>query len=216
MSNAWLVRPFPHDDKRLEEFKLKNVVAVGWPGIGDLSGKSREDIKSILSGPPYNLSGLKLGNAYATVDIFVNRMQVGDLVLVPDGEDIYFCEITSDYYRDKSVDYIEKPIDSNDYGYPHQRKVKWLSNTLRTELSKALRSSLKVHRTTADLTKHYEEIKALSQGHEYSGESTDSNTIEVTYPLRSDFSISFEIPADITKSEAKRLSLYFESLYFTE
>lgn len=209
MNNAWLVRPFPHEIKRLEEFKQESIVAIGWPGIGDLTGKLREDIKSILSGAPYNLSGLKLGNAYATVDIFVNRMQIGDLVLVPDGEDIYFCEITSDYYIDESLD------NDND-GYPHQRKVKWLSNTLRTELSMALRSSLKVHRTTADLTKHHEEIKALSQGHEYLAEPTESNTIEVTYPLRSDFSISFEIPADITKSEAKRLSLYFESLYFEE
>ena len=209
MSNAWLVRPFPHKIKRLDEFKQNKIVAVGWPGINDLSGKSREDIKSILSGPPYNFSGLKLGNAYATVDLFVNRMQVGDLVLIPDGEDIYFCEITSDYYLDKSVD---NDVD----GYPHQRKIKWLSDTLRKDLSMALRSSLKVQRTTADLTKHYEEIKALSQGNEYLTEPTENNTIEVTYPLRSDFSISFEIPDDITKSEAKRLSLYFESLYFTE
>lgn len=209
MSNAWLVRPFPHDTKRLEEFKQNSIVAIGWPGIGDLTGKLREDIKSILSGSPYNLSGLKLGNAYATVDLFVNRMQIGDLILVPDGEDIYFCEIVSDYYIDKSLD------NDND-GYPHQRKIKWLSDTLRKDLSMALRSSLKVHRTTADLSKHYEEITALAHGHEYVGEQSESNTIEVTYPLRSDFSISFEIPTDISKSEAKRLSMYFESLYFNE
>jgi len=209
MSNAWLVRPFPHLIKRLDEFKQNNIVAVGWPGIGDLTGKSREDIKSILSGQPYNLSGLKLGNAYATVDLFVNRMQVGDLVLIPDGEDIYFCEITSDYY-------IEKSVDNDADGYPHQRKIKFLSNTLRKDLSMSLRSSLKVQRTTADLTKHYEEIKALSHGQEYLRETTERNSIEVTYPLRSDFSISFEIPADLSKAEAKRLSMYFESLYFTE
>ena len=209
MSNAWLVRPFPHLIKRLDEFRLNSIVAVGWPEIGDLTGKSREDIKAILSGTPYNYSGLKLGNAYATVDLFVNRMQIGDLVLVPDGEDIYFCEITSEYYIEKSVDNV---VD----GYPHQRKVKFLSNVLRTDLSMALRSSLKVQRATADLTKHYEEIKALSQGEEYLGEVTETNTIEVSYPLRSDFSISFEIPSDLTKSEAKRLSMYFESLYFTE
>lgn len=209
MSNAWLVRPFPNEIKRLEEFKQSNIVAIGWPGVGDLTGKSREDIKAILSESPYNLSGLKLGNAYATVDIFVNRMQIGDLILVPDGEDIYFCKIVSDYYIDKSLD------NDND-GYPHQRKIKWLSNTLRKDLSMALRSSLKVHRTTADLSKHYEEITALSQGHEYTGEQSEINTIEITYPLRSDFSISFEIPTDISKSEAKRLSMYFESLYFED
>ena len=209
MSNAWLVRPFPHEIKRLEEFKQKNIVAIGWPGIGDLTGKSREDIKSILSGAPYNLSGLQLGNAYATIDIFVNRMQVGDFVLVPDGDDIYFCEVTSDYF-------IDQLLDNNTDGYPHQRKVKWLSDTSRKDLSMSLRSSLKVHRTTVDLTKHFDEIKTLAHGEEYVSETTEINTMEVTYPLRSDFSVTFEIPTDITKSEAKRLSLYFESLYFEE
>jgi len=209
MNNAWLVRPFPHNSKRLDEFKQNSIVAIGWPGIGDLTGKSREDIKSILSGTPYNLNGLQLGNAYATIDIFVNRMQVGDLILVPDGEDIYFCEIASEYYIDSSLD--------NDHdGYPHQRKVKWLSDTSRKDLSMSLRSSLKVHRTTADLTKHFEEISSLSQGHEYATETGECDTITVTYPLRQDFLISFEIPTDLTKSEAKRLSMYFESLYFSE
>lgn len=209
MSNAWLVRPFPHKIKRLEEFKTNNIVAVGWPGIGDLTGKSREDIKAILSGSPYNFSGLQLGNAYATVDLFVNRMQVGDFILVPDGEDIYFCEITSDYY-------IENSVNNDNDGYPHQRKIKWLSSTLRKDLSMSLRSSLKVQRTTADLTKHYEEIKALAQGNLYLIDQNENTNIEVTYPLRSNFSVSFEIPSDLTKSEAKRLSMYFESLFFTE
>lgn len=209
MKNAWLVRPYPHDIKRLDEFKQNNIVAIGWPGIGNLTGKSREDIKTILSGEPYNLTGLYLGNAYATIDIFVNRMAIGDLVLVPDGDDIYFCEITSDYY-------LDDVYDNNTDGYPHQRKVKWLSNTLRKDLSTPLRTSLKVHRATADLSKHLEEINLLSQGREFTSTTDDYETIPVTYPLRPDFTVAFEIPTDMTKGEAKRLSLYIESLYFSE
>jgi predicted Mrr-cat superfamily restriction endonuclease len=209
MNNAWLVRPYPHDNPRLNEFQSKNIVAIGWPNIGDLSGKSREELKTILSGTPYYLNGLALGNAYATVDILVNSMQVGDFVLVADGADIYFGEITSDYIFDPAVD-------NDNYGYPHQRSIKWLSNTSRKELSMPLRSSLKVHRTTANLTKHFEEIKALSHGEEFISESATSTTLNVTYPLRADFSISFDIPNDISKSEAKRLSQYIESLYFNE
>lgn len=208
MKNAWLVRPFPHEIKRITEFKSNNMVAIGWPCIGDLTGKSREDIKSILAGPPYNLSGLQLGNAYATVDIFVNRMQKGDLVLVPDGDDIYFGEIVSDYYLDSSVD-------NKSDGYSHQRKVEWYSSTLRTELSMPLRSSLKVHRTTADLSKHSEEIDLLAHGKKYfADEYKKVETLEVSYPIRADFIVSFEIPSDISSDEAKRLSKYFESLYF--
>lgn len=205
MKNAWLVRPYPHDIKRVSEFKHDNIVAIGWAGIGDLTGKSREDIKAILSRDPYNLSGLQLGNAYATIDIFVNRMQVEDYVLVPDGEDIYFGRIIGDYYLEPSVD------NSND-GYPHQRKVEWLSNSARKDLSMALRSSLKVHRTTADLSKHYDEIQSLANGNTYMAISS----INVSYPLRPDFDVIFSIPSDITKSEAKRLSLYFESLYYKD
>lgn len=209
MNDAWLVRPFPHNIKRLDLFRQNGFVAIGWPGIGDLTGKSREDIRSILSGEPYNLNGLELGNAYATIDIFVNRMQLGNLILVPDGDDIYFCEVISDYYLDHSVD-------NDTDGYSHQRKVQWLSDTSRKDLSTSLRSSLKVHRTTADLSKHYKEIKSLSQGHRHVTAADECNMISVTYPLRQNFSVNFEIPSNITKSEARRLSLYVESLYFSE
>jgi len=205
---AWLVRPFPDGKtKRLDEFKANNFVAIGWPNIGNLAGKSREDIKKILSGNPYNYSGLVLGNAYATIDILVNRMEKGDYLLIPDGDDIYFAVVDSDYVFDKNVD-------NKADGYPHQRKVKnFTASHLRSELSKALRSSLKVHRTTADLSKHYDEIKALADGGIFTSVIDD---VEVSYNLRPDYTVSFSVPSDITKTEAKRLSIYFESLYFEE
>lgn len=207
MYNAWIVRPYPHGKSRITEFRKGNIVAVGWPGIGDLTGKSREDIKQILSGKPYKLSGLALGNAYATIDIFVNRMNPGDLVLVPDGTDIFFAEICSDYYMDAK-------FDSQQMGYSHQRKVKWLQSVARNDLSKSLRSSLKVHRTTADISKHYNEIAALSHGMDFEVQTTEVETLKISYPLRKDFIVTFEIPADITKDESKRLAQHLETLYY--
>lgn len=205
---AWLVRPFPDGKtKKLDEFKARNFIAIGWPGIGSLQGKSREDIKVILSGAPYNCSGLELGNAYTTIDILVNRMNKGDYLLIPDGDDIYFAVIDSDYI-------YEKTLDIANAGYPHQRKVKnFTSSHLRSELTKALRSSLKVHRTTADLSKHYDEIKALADGNSFDSAVGD---VEISYKLRPNYTISFKIPEDISRSEAKRLSMYFESLYYNE
>ncbi|MEI3364025.1 MAG: hypothetical protein V8R59_00150 [Enterocloster sp.] len=73
---------------------------------------------------------------------------------MPNGEDIYLGEVTSDYYLDAAVD-------SNEEGYPHQRTAKWITNTSRKDLSMELRSSLKVHRTTANLSHHIDEIEAL-------------------------------------------------------
>ncbi len=205
---AWLLRPFPHGDtKRLDAFQANNFVAIGWPNIGDLSGKSREDIKELLSGEPYHYSGVVLGNAYATIDILVNRMQKGDYLLIPDGDEIYFAVVDSAYVFDQTVD-------NETEGYPHQRKVKsFTASHLRTELSKQLRSSLKVHRTTADLSKHYDEIKALADGGSFCADCED---VEVSYTLRPNYTVTFSVPDDITKTEAKRLSMYLASLYFQE
>lgn len=209
LENAWLVRPCPHDKKRLQEFQDKNIVAIGWPGIGNLEGKSRENLKQILSGSPYNYTGLKLGNSYATVDIFVNQIKPGSLVLVPDNDDIYFAEITSGYSFDKTVD------NDND-GYPHQRTVKWLNNTSRKTLSKELRSSLKARRPAANLSKHFAEIDALAHGRTYIPQPGTPGIINVSYPLRPGCNIDFKIPDDITKDEARRLSSYLASLYFAQ
>lgn len=206
MRNAWLIRPVPDGKLRITEFKENEIIAIGWPGIGDLSGKSRMDLKCLLANPPYRLSGLELGNAYATIDIFVNQIKNGDLILTPNGDDIHLGEVASDYYFDFSVDTHEE-----DKGYPHQRKAKWIKTISRNNLSKDLRSSLKVHRTAADLSRHAEEIESLCNGQK---PASVTNSIDVTYPLRTNFNISFKIPKDMSCDEAQRLSSYFASLYF--
>lgn len=210
MCNAWLIRPYPHNQSRLSEFLNEKIIAVGWPCIGDLKGKSREELKETLSGPPYNYKGLVLGNAYATIDIFVNQMNIGDLLLMPNGDDIYFGKIASDYYLDPSVD-------NDKDGYSHQRKAEWLKDTSRKELSNELRSSLKVHRTAANLSRHFAEIDARIHDRPIPAAIPDSTeTIDVSYPLRPNYNVSFSIPIDITSDEAKRLSAYFASLYFKD
>lgn len=210
MLKAWLVRPLPHGTNRIQEFKSNNIIAVGWPLIGDLTGKSRSQIKLILQGQPYNYSSLKLGNAYATVDILVNQMSEGDLVLIPNNDDIYFGKIESNYVYDTTKD-------SDDEGYPHQRKIKWLNGPVsRTQLPDALRSSLKVQRTTADLSKHYSIIKALSEGTipDDAINITNADFINVEYPIRPGIVIKISIPKDINQNEASRLSDFVKTLYF--
>lgn len=211
MSNAWLLRPSPHSINRMDEFLADNLIAIGWPGINDLTGKTREQIKMILSQPPYEYKSLELGNAYATVDIFVNKMNVDDLVLVPNGDDIHFCVITSDYYFDAN-------FDANTIGYSHQRKVRWLTSTSRSNLPMELRKSLKVHRATADLSNHYEAIKALAHGNDISQStvvSDDASNVSVDYPLRPDIMVTITVPKDITKTEAERLGDFIKTLYFS-
>lgn len=74
-----------------------------------------------------------------------------------------------------------------------------------------LRTSLKVHRTAADLSRHVDEIESLCNGQK---PVLVTNAINVTYQLRPNFRISFKIPEDMSNDEAQRLSSYFESLYF--
>ena len=113
---------------------------------------------------------------------------------------------------------VEASKDGSDVGYSHQRKVTWLNDTSRKQLSKKLRSSLKVHRTTANMSEHVLEIEALATSgtYEQPTESPLVDTIKVSYPLRPDCLVSFDIPKDISKDEAKRLSAYFQTLYFKE
>lgn len=40
--------------------------------------------------------------------------------------------------------------------------------------------------------------------------------IKISYPLRPDFNISFEIPADMTKEEAERLNTFISTLHFKD
>ena len=85
----------------------------------------------------------------------------------------------------------------------------------RKELSKELRSSLKVHRTAANLSHHFAEIDVLIHNREVPATtSASTDTIDVSYPLRPNYNVSFSVPIDITADEAKRLSAYLASLYF--
>jgi len=194
----------------MAEFLAGSIIAIGWPGINDLSGKTREQIKGILSQPPYNYESLKLGNAYATVDIFVNKMDINDLVLVPDGDDIHFCTIASDYYFDAHYD-------SDALGYSHQRKVEWLTQTSRSNLPMELRKSLKVHRATADLSNHYDAIRALAYSDalpQSPHQNGEDSFVSVDYPLRPDTTVTIAVPRDITRTEAERLGDFIKTLYF--
>lgn len=207
MAKAWLFRPISHGINRIREFLADNIIGINLSGIGNLSGKTREQIKTILSEPPYELTSLELGKAYTTVDMFVNQKNINDLILVPDGDDIHFGIIKSDYFFDSR-------FDSPNIGYSHQRKVEWLSTKRRTDLPMNLRKSLKVNRVTADLSEHYEVIKALAYGEDLSQNNTSDTLVSVDYPLRPDFIITVEVPRNISRTESERLGEFIKTLYF--
>jgi restriction system protein len=141
---AWLIRPRPNSINRLAEFRQRSFVACGWPGIGDLTGKREDDIRRLLEETYPN----EVSSALATLKIFVYRMNVRDYVVVPDGSTVHFAEITSGYIYANNED-------GGSDDYPHRRNVHWFDIVRdREELPEELRRSLRVVRTTAELTPH--------------------------------------------------------------
>ena len=120
MKYAWIVRPYPNGLYRTKDFLLQNIVAIGWPCIGDLTGKNtRDSIKhAVLSYYSYS-SPQSLGQSAGNLYRFKEEMKADDYVLVPDGNLVYIGIINSPYKYESSVD-------SEVEGYPHQRNVKWL------------------------------------------------------------------------------------------
>lgn len=120
MRYAWILRPYPHGFYRVKEFLIKNIVAIGWPGIGDLSQcKSRDDIKEILQTYYKYSSPQSLGQSAGNIYRFIFELKAGDYVIVPDGSVVYIGMVKSPYKYDASVA-------SDKEGYPHQRDVTWL------------------------------------------------------------------------------------------
>ncbi|AJD92890.1 hypothetical protein JMA_35730 [Jeotgalibacillus malaysiensis] len=155
---VWLVRPLPHYGDHLETFLEKNIVAVGYPLERDLTDTNFETLRTLLNEKGW-------GEGISNVNILVNEMSIGDIVLVPSSnkKDIFFGEIKSDYMYVSSLDEDIPEIS----GYPHQRKVSWYFEKkpyLRNDLPEAIKGSLRYPRALADITKHYEFIEKIILG----------------------------------------------------
>ncbi|MDR1312556.1 MAG: hypothetical protein LBQ12_02410 [Deltaproteobacteria bacterium] len=123
----WAIRPAPNFTNRLDEFLSNGMVAVGWPGVGDLgAGLTRQDIKERLRSTYEHYkkdASSELGTAVGILDRFANVLSEGDFILVPDGEDVYVCEVKGGYSYRPELDQ-----DTPDKGYPHWREVKFLKD----------------------------------------------------------------------------------------
>lgn len=123
---AWVVRTHPHHIPRIAEFLHRDLIALGWPGIGNLARKNRDQITLALRKTYRNEDAHWIGSAAGSLDAFINQMSEGHRVLIPSPEDgaVYVAELRGGYQFRKSKDNEEE-------GFPHQRKVTWLLNKSR-------------------------------------------------------------------------------------
>ncbi|MGL6298879.1 MAG: AAA family ATPase [Methanobacteriaceae archaeon] len=130
--NVWLLAP-GSNAKYWDEFRDKNVIAIGWGDLGDLS-KYKDNKEHLFSeieriypkhsetfnAPNSNKTSKQTNNVRGLYD-FYNVMEIGDIVFIKSGTStlLGIGVITSDYkFSNESI--IEK---SN---YNHIRNVKWI------------------------------------------------------------------------------------------
>ncbi|MGO0861681.1 hypothetical protein [Clostridioides difficile] len=207
MKKAWLFRALPNNIDRMKEFKANNLIGVGWDYVEDLSGKDINDIGEILNKRNYK-NPRSMSSDKSTLDIIANRMNIGDVVVVPHGDLVYIGEISTDYRYDETK--------ATGEGYPHQRGVNWIGEPLlRNNLTLDLRSSLKVPKTCADLTHRYKDIQ-IALGEVVEDKLDEKEFITVEYPIRPDVNVKIEIPKDLKKSESVRIGEFIKTIFFDD
>src|SRR4051812_35929099 len=78
--SVWVVRA-GKGGKHASDFEDKQLLAIGFAPVGDVSGKDRDQLFAYVR----ELVGSKAGNIAGQVHRFANAIKVGDIVAVPDG-----------------------------------------------------------------------------------------------------------------------------------
>ena len=117
----------------IDDFKNFNIVVIGWE-IGDLSGKSPNEIKQIMAKEYPDVSRTSLSSNSGQVIRFVCDFKVGDWVISynPHTRNYLVGKITSDYYYSEKL--AQKYNQPKEF-YHHFRDVEWLGETNRDDLS---------------------------------------------------------------------------------
>ncbi|TSC92691.1 MAG: hypothetical protein CEN89_528 [Candidatus Berkelbacteria bacterium Licking1014_7] len=144
-----------------EEARKGNFIGVGWFENLDLTNKladywrdfNKAMIPIYLKENPESskvAAGLACGFSWT----IAKGIQIGDIVLCPDGKGSYYVgEIATDYEYHK------------DEILPHRRPVRWFSEKIeRAQMSEALQNSTGSIGTVSNITKYTEEIEKLIFG----------------------------------------------------
>lgn len=123
---AWCIRANDASEEKL--FLDKNIIAIGWPEVGDLNKikATRENFKKKTQRAYPNSKNRTVAAWAGTLYRFVVEMQIGDYVIFPSTKTdrmINIGIVKSDY------------IYNNLSEYPNFRKAKWLKHLPRTYFS---------------------------------------------------------------------------------
>lgn len=144
-----------------KEAHAGNFIAAGFIQDRDLTGHlpdswrdfNREFIPLFLDQNPKK-TRIAAGLACGMLWTITKGVQIGDVVLVPDGKGQYYTgEVTGNYEYHKGQK------------LPHRRSVRWLSRMIaRDEMSDQLKNSTGSIGTVSNISKYANEIEALLSG----------------------------------------------------
>lgn len=124
---VWLLRA-GRRGRYATDFLSNDIAAIGWPAVGDLGGRDRQEIVEAVK-QHYGEKGAS--GTGGMLYRFANEIQPGDLVLTPDPEtrEIHAGRIAGPYEF-----WPVPPIES----YPNIRKVEWARQFSRDDLPKRI------------------------------------------------------------------------------
>jgi hypothetical protein len=125
MPQTWRVRSKPHHIDRIEDFLKRNLIAVGWGLLPDLSKRSPQQLEKLL-GRHYPKPSEGIGASVGQLDYIVNQIQTGAHIVVPTNPPggAYLGVVTGEYRRlAKLQDQDDK---TGERGFQHHRPVRWL------------------------------------------------------------------------------------------
>ncbi|MFT9818388.1 hypothetical protein [Lysinibacillus sp. NPDC056185] len=150
--NIFQLKSKPHGKERLNEFvgtaPDDSFIAIGWPGIGDLTNASKDKIRELLE-KVYDYKRQQLATYLGAVNAFVNTVKKGDLVLISNNHDhVYIFEV--DDYR------YEEKFDNDIDGMCHQRKAELLMIVAKSDLNLEIQELLRNRGTITQFKYPYE------------------------------------------------------------
>ncbi|EPR08117.1 hypothetical protein L323_18500 [Ruminiclostridium papyrosolvens C7] len=146
--NIFQMKTKPHGIERIREFVDQKFVCIGWPGIGDLTQVSTDEIRKRLE-QTYGYTGHKLGNALGQVNTFSNTMKTGDVVLIAEKGWVYIGTVGEYKY--------EQQYDNEEDGMCHRRNVEWTDRVLITKLESSIQKLISNRNTICQFPDSIEE-----------------------------------------------------------
>lgn len=158
-----------------KEAHEENYIGAGWLEDVDLTNKLSDNwrefngkfIPLYLKKNPKKTK-ISAGLACGMLWTIAKGVQIGDVVLCPDGKGNYYVgEVTGDYeYKKGEV-------------LPHHRAVRWFSKSItRDEMSESLKNSAGSIGTVSNISKYADEIEALLSGSRPASIIATDETIE--------------------------------------